>query len=348
MIDNLYPESIKESGNYLRLVLQYISRHKHPYNPIIYALWYEYAMGCNEKLLNDIQALQKGNTDISPKIVRKLFRKYVADNQMLLAEKKISEFQAILKEMIKHLGGSGSILDNQGKTLETYAKKLGQTNSMEAISAIARNIVSETKSMVASSQALKDQMDTTALEIDSLKKELEGIKQTAKADMLTGLLNRKGFDEKLSETLAHSECQKESLSIIFADIDHFKKLNDTHGHLMGDKVLKILSRLLKDHIKGRDSAARFGGEEFILILPDTPLEGAFVLAEQIRMSIQATKWMTKDSGRSMGSITISLGVAQYNPGETLESLIGRADTAMYFAKEKGRNKTMTELDIAGA
>ncbi len=348
MIDNLYPESIEESGNYLRMVLQYISRHKLPYNPIVYALWYEYAAGHNEKLLKDIHALQKENSDISPKIILKFFRKYVADNQMLLAEKKIVEFQAILKEMVKHLENSGSILDNQGNTLETYAKNLGQTNSMETISSIARNIVSETKSMVTSSQALKEQMDATALEISSLKKELEGIKQTARTDMLTGLLNRKAFDEILSQALAQSASQKEPLSIIFADIDHFKKLNDTHGHLMGDNVLKILSRLLKEHIKGKDSAARFGGEEFILILPDTTIEGAFVLAEQIRMSIQAIKWMTKNSDRSIGSITISLGVAQYNPGETLESLIGRADTAMYFAKKTGRNKTMTELDIAGA
>ena len=348
MLKNLYPESIEESGNYLRMALKHISRHKHPYTPIIYALWYEYATGRNEQLLNDIHSLQKENTDISPKIILEFFKKYVADKQMLLAEKKIVEFQEILKEMIKNLGNSSSMMDNKGNSLEAYAKKLGQTTSMESISVIAKNIVSETKSMVASSLALKKQMDATALEINSLKKELEGIKQTAKTDMLTGLLNRKAFDESLSEALSQSEHQKNSLSIIFADIDHFKRLNDTFGHLIGDKVLKILSRLLKNHIKGKDHAARFGGEEFILILPDTPLEGAFVLAEQIRVSIQTLKWTNKGSDKSIGSITVSLGVAQYNPGETKESLIGRADTAMYLAKEKGRNKTMTELDIIDA
>jgi diguanylate cyclase len=348
MFDNLYPESIEGSGNFLRLALQYISRHKHPYNPIIYAVWYEYVTGRNEPLLNDIHALEKESIDIPAKIMFKLFRKHVADNKALLAEKKISEFQTILREMTIHLGNSGSKMDNQGSTLETYAKDLGQATSMETISAIAKNIVTETKAMLASSQALKNQMDATVLEINTLKKEKANIKQTAKTDMLTGLLNRMAFDEALAEAMGQSDSQNHPLSIIFTDIDHFKKLNDTHGHLMGDKILKILSRHLKDHIKGKDIASRFGGEEFILILPDTPLEGAFVLAEQIRMSIQTMKWMTRDSGKSIGSVTISLGVAQYKPKETRESLIGRADTAMYFAKEKGRNKTMTELDIAGA
>ncbi|RLB91332.1 MAG: GGDEF domain-containing protein, partial [Deltaproteobacteria bacterium] len=220
--------------------------------------------------------------------------------------------------------------------------------SIEDVSAIAQKIVSETKSMVTSSQNLKIHMDETVSEISTLKEELKGIKQAARTDMLTGLLNRRGFDEAISEAQQNSITHNKAFSIILTDIDHFKKGNDTHGHLIGDNVLKMLSRLLNEQIKGKDIAARFGGEEFILVLPDTSLKGAFILAEQIRKSLQTMKWIARNSGKPIGTVTVSLGVAQYKPDETIESLIQRADNALYFAKENGRNRTVTELDIATA
>jgi len=346
MLDNIYPESIDESGRYLRLTLQYISKYKLAYNPITYALWYEYATGRNDSLTQEIQALEKDKIDISFEIVLQLFRKHVADSQVLLSEKKASEFQAILTEVTRQLSQSGSTLNDQSYSLKNHAEKLSQSTTLADVSAIAEAIVSGTKSMVISSQALKQQMDATVSEITTLKKELKGIKHTARTDMLTGLLNRRGFDEALLEARLYSIDHNQALSIILADIDHFKKVNDTHGHLIGDSVLKMLSKLLKEHIKGKDIAARFGGEEFIIILPETPLKGAFILAEQIRMSLRTMKWTAKESGKSIGSITISLGVAQFKSNETTESLIHRADNALYFAKENGRNKTITELDIA--
>lgn len=345
MLDNLYPESIEESGNYLRIVLQQISKYKLPYNPITYALWYEYATGRNQLLNRDLQALEAEEKEIPFKLILNLFREHVADSQVLLAEEKGCEFQTILTEMITQLADSGTRLGTQGLTLENYAQELGHTTSMELISAIAKNIILETKAIATDSQSLKKQMETTASEIISLKKQLEGIKQAAKTDMLTGLLNRRGFDEAMHEALMNSDNRNRPLSIIMADIDHFKKVNDTHGHLIGDNVLKILSKLLKKQIKGKDTAARFGGEEFIIILPETSLKGAFAVAEQIRETLQAIRWTTKGSGKAIGTITISLGVAQYKVDDSVESLVSRADHALYAAKKSGRNKTMMETDI---
>ncbi|MBU0970323.1 MAG: GGDEF domain-containing protein [Proteobacteria bacterium] len=348
MLDNLYPESVEASGKFLRLALQRISKHALPYNPITYAVWYEYATGRNEPLIQHIQTLEKDKVEVSFEMILTLFRTFIADNQVLLTEKKAREFQTILGQMTEQLDNSGSKLDDRGNTLKNYARQLNQTTSLEAVSIIAKDIVSETEAVVASGQTLRKQMDETTSEIDTLKKELEGIKQAAKTDMLTGLLNRRGLDEALSNTLKNSLDNSIPFSVILADLDHFKKINDTHGHLVGDNVLKLLSRLLTKHIKGKDIAARFGGEEFILVLPDTPLKGAYVLAEQIRMSLRAMKWATKDSGKPIGTITISLGVAQYKPDEPVKSLIQRADDALYFAKKSGRNKTMTDLDIQAA
>lgn len=344
MLDNIYPESAEESGRYLRMALQAIARYKLPYNPITYAVWYEYAQGRNQDLISALEKLNKAAVPLDQKTMLKVFRKFIASNQTLQTEKKALEFQAIMTGMMKHLGESGVEMDKQGDAIAAYAKHLSESDSIGTITEIARNIASEATAMVSSGKTLKTRMDGTATEINALRKELEGIKKAARTDMLTGLYNRRGFDRAVAQVM-ETFGPADTLGLVMMDIDHFKKVNDTHGHLIGDNVLKLLARLIKDHIKGRDTAARFGGEEFILLLPGTPAEGAFSLAEQIRKSLKQMKWITKDTGVSIGTITISAGVAQYRPGEDISELIERADKALYQAKNTGRDRTVLESNL---
>jgi diguanylate cyclase len=132
------------------------------------------------------------------------------------------------------------------------------------------------------------------------------------------------------------------LSLLIADIDHFKKFNDTFGHQVGDKVLRTVGRSLKDGVKGRDTAARYGGEEFAVILPQTPMSGALAVAEQIRGGLAGRKLVDKRSGDDYGRVTLSIGAAEYRSGESAADLIGRADAALYRAKENGRNRVEPE------
>jgi len=345
MINNTYPESIEESGNYLRMTLQNISKHKLAYNPNSYLLWYEYATGRDEQLIKDVELVLKEKQTLTNDIIIDLIRNHLADRQIVLAEKKVKEFQNILVEMIMHLGNSGDEISAQGSSLETCAMELSQAKSLDAITGITKRIVLETKSMFESSKTLKNRLDSTISEVKVLSKELEWIKQAAKTDMLTGLLNRRGFDAAISEAIENIKKVPEPLSIMMIDIDHFKKVNDTYGHLIGDSVLKMLGKLFKDSIKGKDIVARFGGEEIILALPATSLEGAYILAEQIRSSLSKMNLRIKDTGKSIGNITISLGIALYKSNESIEAVIKRADDALYRAKNTGRNRTITELDL---
>jgi diguanylate cyclase len=342
MINKSYPESIEESGGYLRIVLKKIAQYNLPYNPISYLLWYEYATGRNENLVNDMEVLFNAKVPITIEIITRLFKKHMADDEILMAEKKTSDFKKILLELTKHLSESCNEIGSQGNLLDTFAQELGKSESLEDITVIADQIILETKAVVESSRHLKTQLDSTVSEINTLSKELEGIKQAAETDMLTGLLNRRGFDGAICPVMEDRKTTHEPLSVIMLDIDHFKRVNDTHGHLIGDNVLKMLGKLLKDSIKGKDIAARFGGEEFILTLPQTPLKGAYTVAEQIRLNLQKMNLKVKDTGKSIGQITISLGIALYKDGESIEALIQRADDALYHAKNTGRNKTVTE------
>src|SRR6185312_12323338 len=146
--------------------------------------------------------------------------------------------------------------------------------------------------------------------------------------------------EKLFEEYAAAARQGHTeMCLLMIDIDHFKNFNDEFGHLLGDEVLKIVARTLTEILKGRDVVARFGGEEFVAILPETPIEGAMKVADIIRGAIAGRELKRKDTGTSFGSITVSIGVARYRPEEdTLPTLIQRADTALYTSKHGGRNR----------
>jgi diguanylate cyclase len=131
-----------------------------------------------------------------------------------------------------------------------------------------------------------------------------------------------------------------------ADIDHFKRVNDSYGHLIGDKVLHAVGRALQANVKGKDTASRFGGEEFAVLLPQTPLEGAARLAETLRATIASGRVKSVGSGETVGNITISIGVACYRAGEPAAEFIARADRALYAAKTRGRNRVcLAESDL---
>lgn len=344
MLDNLYPEDIKTSGAYLRLALKEIADAALPYNPVAFAVWYEFATGRNPEMNREIHDLKEKGAPITLDMVFSWFKKYIANQQLILAEQKSQELRGIISEITDFLRNSGTRLNDHDQQLGNYADQLEQTRSVEEVMTISQGIISKTRDMIRHNQSVKREMDGSMEEVQALRKELEGLKQAAKTDMLTGLLNRRGFESSMTKAMDRSVKTSAPLSVILADIDHFKRINDNYGHLIGDNVLKMLSKLLQEHIKGKDIAARFGGEEFILVLPDTDLKGAFILAEQIRLKLRSMRWRTK-AGEPMGAITMSLGVAQFKGADTLDTLVDRADNALYQAKSCGRNKTITELDI---
>lgn len=157
-------------------------------------------------------------------------------------------------------------------------------------------------------------------------------------DDLTRLRNRRWFDANLSKEIETARTKGLPLSLAFLDIDHFKRINDTFGHSSGDVILTSLGQVLRENVKGRDTPVRYGGEEFVLVLPRTKLAGAKTLTEQIRKDFEKRYWVHKLTGRPIGVVTASFGVAQLRDNETAEMLIERADANLYAAKQSGRNR----------
>ncbi len=170
---------------------------------------------------------------------------------------------------------------------------------------------------------------------EAAEKALKTLHHMAISDGLTQLLNRKSITETLEEEIARSIKYEKNLSVFLFDIDHFKEVNDVYGHLTGDKVLVELSKTVGETIRESDYLGRYGGEEFLIIMPGTKLASAYLLAETIRETIRTMKWEFQDDY----SVTISGGVVQ-NYGEDVIGMIHRADSLLYYAKEHGRNRVM--------
>jgi diguanylate cyclase len=194
--------------------------------------------------------------------------------------------------------------------------------------------------------SLEEELQVSSKQVTALKLQLDDARKESLTDALTSIANRKAFDTELDAAVAEARESGEPVALLMCDIDNFKKFNDTWGHQTGDQVLRLVAGSLSENVKGRDTVARFGGEEFAVILRRTTLDNATNIAEQIRAFVQNKKLVKKSTGDVLGTITISIGVACSVAADTPASLIQRSDECLYRAKNGGRNRVVNEAEPA--
>lgn len=338
-----YQHSVEKSAEYLRMALPLMSKQAAALHPVSYAVWYEYVAGSNASLKASIDAQLKSGTQLDEKATFELFRKHIAEINEEVAQRVSEGFQKVMADMSQSASLAGSEADQFGSALEKWSQSLDQSASSGEQGEGIRTLLHHTRNMQGSITSLKGRLDESRREIEQLRQEVSKARQDALADGLTGLTNRKGFDMALAACLSESEPEEQGPSLLMTDIDFFKKVNDTYGHLFGDKVIRAVAQILKDNVKGKDTAARYGGEEFVILLPDTPVEGARHLAEKIRTAVERCRIKRASDNEAVANITVSLGVAGYRAGESASDFIARADAALYTSKSQGRNR----VTIAG-
>ncbi|PSL36375.1 sigma-B regulation protein RsbU (phosphoserine phosphatase) [Planomicrobium soli] len=181
-------------------------------------------------------------------------------------------------------------------------------------------------------QDLMKEVEGKKQELEELNAQLQGMTET---DSLTGLKNRRYLDEQLLQLTGESSETGEPLTLLVVDIDHFKQVNDTYGHPVGDSVLQELAGKLQNETRDQDIVARMGGEEFVIVLPATDSDGALKMAERIRENIEHGEWKHVN-------ITVSIGVAVYESGDNPAGLFSKADEALYRSKSSGRNRVTAQ------
>ena len=186
--------------------------------------------------------------------------------------------------------------------------------------------------IVRANQSLQSKLDTAESRLQEQAVEIEAHISRSLTDPLTGLPNRREFNERLEERMGAWNRRREVFSLLLFDVDHFKKLNDQHGHLAGDQVLAAVGSALRGAIRREDAIARYGGEEFAILLPNTTMEQAAEVAQKVREAAART---VVEHNQYEIRVTVSGGIATIQPNETVEMLIQRADSALYAAKAAG-------------
>lgn len=223
------------------------------------------------------------------------------------------------------------------KALNQGHSRLADANDPNLIRSVTLFLLQENEKMERANTSYQRQLEDSSRQLEALRAELAHTKEQSERDALTNLYSRRYFDEALARHVAKAQRDLRDLSLIMADLDHFKAINDTHGHLIGDDLLKKFASLLVEHASDVDCVARFGGEEFAIIMPTASLHGASSLAERLRKKLESARWKKKD-GDPIGLVTASFGVAQLKLNETPTSLIERADAKLYESKRAGRNR----------
>jgi diguanylate cyclase len=338
----VYTATPEQNAEYLRQILPLMSKHKIAVDPINFALFYDYVAGRNSALNTELDALLTTQTIFTGELSLQLFQKHICNTSVHSLEKINQSLMQLINNTDEAIDSTEEKATEASINFQNQSKKLENNHGIAEIKAILAEIIAETKELSESSLLFQAKLNDSKNEIQLLRMELTRLKETAITDALTGLLNRRAFDQKLHEHIENYKNSAGELCLLILDLDHFKRINDNFGHLVGDNVLRYTAKLMQQHIAGNHYAARYGGEEMAVIMPDTPLSKAMEIAEKIRRSLAQYPLQRKDNSESIGKVTLSVGVSACKVHDTLDSLIDRADKALYQAKNNGRNQVMFE------
>ena len=313
--------------------------------PRNFEIWYSYATGYNPSLNQTINELLARQGNLKEDDLERIYDSYfspkrITDSIDTVGSRVADEIGQVMA-MIDAAAGSAS---NYSESLAGMTQKINGAMDRDGLRTIIESLVETADEMRQNNASLEKKLTASKQEINQLQENLEVVRTESLTDPMTGLANRKFFDETLTKATEAAVTRGESLSLLMVDIDRFKAFNDTYGHLTGDQVLRLVAASLKQNVKGQDVAARYGGEEFSVVLPNTTLRSALTVADHIRRAVMAKELMKRSTGEMLGRITVSVGVATLQKGDTIQSLIGRADSCLYSAKNSGRNRVICETD----
>ena len=301
--------------------LQLMAQHRVAATPQNFEIWFKFSLGTMPELNKMINILIANKREFDSATNRSLFLNYIGAQ---------TDWDATHGDQLH------KVLSSAQGSLAT---------SITDPRAIVQDLTGALSKAMTRATTLQAHFNASLQELDNIRNHLAAAEQRSKTDALTGLANRHALDEFLRNAQIVAMESGEPLSIFLLDIDHFKTFNDQHGHQFGDEVLQLISRILRDGVRARDLTARYGGEELAGVLPGADLRVCSAVAERIRQAISKRQVTRRTSDKKLASVTVSIGVAQFVPGETLASLFERCDRALYAAKHGGRNRTVTECEL---
>jgi diguanylate cyclase len=331
----------EEARQRAELVLAALERHRLAASPENYRIWYVHLAGEDPALSRALRVLLESGEPIDELRCAELYERFLVraaeERTLLRAGKRLSDLAGELTLEVSAFCGETT---RYGTSLQDARADADAGPTAERLNAITRGMIGETDRMQAHVDQAETHLRASMAEIEGLRRDLQAAWSEARTDGLTGLANRRHFDQALRAAAAQAIEHGSPACVVIADIDCFKQFNDTHGHAFGDQVLKLVAGLLRHNVKGQDLVARYGGEEFAVILPATRLSDAFTLVDRLRDLVSCRQIRLKDRAQSLGRVTLSIGVTEFRPGEPCAEWMARADAALYRAKREGRNRVI--------
>lgn len=263
------------------------------------------------------------------------------------------ERQVALKALIELLNSTEQLttdVDTHCSHMQEFHQHVGDLKVTGELEDIQQSLLSEIASVLKCNQRLEDDLVVARSRMEQQAEELDRTRLEARTDALSGVFNRKAFDERLHLQLSTFRRERKPFVLVLADVDHFKRINDTHGHQAGDRVVAHVGEFLKQRLRAGDYVARYGGDEFAWLLPDTEAEPGLQLVERLRERVSQENFDIGLRGEQ-ATVTFSIGVASACEGDTDQTLLLRADRALYRSKQGGRNQVtfqVQESHLAGA
>ena len=311
--------------------------------PENFQLFYAYVSGENPAITHIVSELISARREFTPELLTDLCERFFSNVRMQSAVENIgTEITEAVSGVLSRLQMAERDAVAYGKTLSAASGELDDAQSVESLQKLVGGLMTATRTMEARTKSLETELQQSSREVHDLRSKLDDVRKESLTDPLTGIANRKAFDTDLKDAIGKAKESGDPVSLLMCDIDHFKAFNDRWGHTTGDQVLRLVAECLSENVKGRDTAARYGGEEFAVVLRNTALADAVKLANQIRLLVERKKLVKKSTGDILGSISISIGVAELVPTDSEVHFIRRADACLYAAKDAGRNCVVSD------
>jgi diguanylate cyclase len=331
-------ESLNEINSLSDEALVFIEHYAISKTPEHYKIAYEYAKADNQNLVQILDKAISQNKTLNDKFLAMLHNKLYNPKDDNLIERVQKKLNSIIKEIFSQVDPFSKLSNLFEEKMLDAIDRIKKVTTPEALEEVVNKVVIDTQNMNNESSKLNKNLSSVTDELNNLKKDFAKVEKEALTDPLTKVLNRRGLEHKFEEEIKVCQNKKLPFSLLIIDVDRFKVFNDTFGHLVGDEVLRYIAIICKNNVKKLGTVSRFGGEEFVITLPSINHDKALKIAEKIRIAFDKTQLKRKEEPKDLGKLTVSIGISTFKVNDTLNTLLERADRALYKAKEGGRNR----------